>query len=79
MGDRWGQPTLYEKHLKATLKRHDTEESNKDAANGVININAVMLNAELHVLHRALQGFQLGALSAAVTAVHTRLDRLTKN
>jgi hypothetical protein len=59
---------MYEKPLRGVIKTR--------RLGAIINVPVVMLNAELHALHRALQGFQLGALVSAVTAVHTRLDRL---
>ena len=68
MGDRWGPTKMYEKPLRGVIKTR--------RLGAIINVPVVMLNAELHALHRALQGFQLGALVSAVTAVHTRLDRL---
>jgi hypothetical protein len=74
MGYSWGPGSRYAKHLKTIINNRAADGTTKGAMAGVINIDALMLNAELHALHRALHGFQLGALSAAVAAVHTGLD-----
>lgn len=71
MGDRWGRPEMYASLFEAVIKKHELD--------GTINGDAVLLNAELHALNRALQNFQLGALISAVTAVHSRLDRLKED
>ena len=71
MGDSWGRASLYEKPLQAVTESQDL--------NGAINVDAVLLNAELHGLYRALQGFQFGSLVAAVRAIDTRLNRLKED
>lgn len=70
MGDSWAAPNNYEKHLKALVKTQGQV--------GTLNVDAVMLNAELHALNRALVWFQLQAVTSAVERVHKRLDSLAK-
>jgi hypothetical protein len=70
MGDSWGPANVFGTHLKAVQALKDSNE--------VLNVRAVKLNARLHDLHRALQGFQLDALSRAAQAVRTDLRRLNR-
>lgn len=71
MGDQWGPTTWYEEPLNTVTATQDLE--------GIINVPVVMLNAELHALHRALQRFRFGTLAADARAVDTRLNRLNED